>query len=578
MKQLIFLLTLTFISWTVQAQTKLDDAKKLITNENYNGAKKLLEEYIAEGKDLTRLGEAYYTLGDVNYRNLIESNPAGAMTAAREQFEKGLTQFKNNPYCLVGMGKLLLDAKNGKEALKTFDQAIRSSRDRKFKEGNPDIYGLIGDAYLYGTQKDAEQAVTNYTKARDLEAPNTTSAALLRLGDGNMAKNDAGAAMTAYSTAASKDKTNAEVYEKMALIWRRANKLDLAIDTAVAGTRVNNQYAPLYKLLAQMYSENKQYNKVAPALDNYLKLVGDQDPEARLRFFKYLSYNVKDYDRVIKEGEEFAAKFGDKYPSVYRWLAWCYSEKASDLEKANNKLATPDTLKFPIIKGLYTNGNAASEKLMKAYAATPTNIQDYDYEYRARSAAKLGKFDEAVSMYKEVLKQDSTKTCQVYTGLIQMYYEAKDFKNGLDMLDEKNAKCEVKTLEIFYAMYYAYYSKQYDRGVKYADKYIGIKPAGTDGYYYKALCTEQLDNSNPPTFNAKDAYEQLIKAYEATTDAGELKRVKDNAVRGYNYLASAAGSASDFVKSKDYCQKALVLDPGNATATNIMQQIAAAGH
>ncbi len=577
MKQLIFLLTLTFISWTVTAQTKLDDAKKLITNDNFNGAKKLLEEYIAEGKDLTKLPEAYYLLGDVNYRNLIESNPAAARDAAREQFEKGLTLFKNNPYSLVGMGKLLLDAKNSKEAAKTFDQAIRSSRDRKFKEGNPDIYGLIGDAFLYSTQKDADQAVANYTRARDIDpAPAST---WLRLGDGNLAKGDAGAAMTAYSTAAQKDKTNAEVYEKMAIIWRRARKLDLAIDTAVVGTKVNSQYAPLYKLLAEMYQENRQYNKVAPTLDSYLKLVGDQDPEARLRFLKYVSYNVKDYDRVIKDGEEFAAKFGDKYPSVYRWLAWSYVEQAAHFERENTKAgAVVDTMKIPIIKGLYTNANAASEKLMKAYASTPTNIQDYDYEYRARSAAKIGKLDEAVSMYKEVLKQDTTKTCNVLSGLVNMYYEAKDFKNGLDMLDEKISKCEVKNLEIFYAMYYAYYSKQYDRGIKYGDKYIGLKPTTTDGYYYKALCEEQLDDSIAPTFKAKGSYEKVISTFEAITDAGELARVKSQAIRAYNYLASAAGSASDFVKSKEYCQKVLVVDSTNATALNIMQQIQASGH
>ncbi len=575
MKQFIFLFTLAFISWTVQAQTKLDDAQKLITNENYNGAKKLLEDYIAEGKDITRLSEAYYMLGDVNYRNLIESNPAGAMTAAREQFERGLTQFKNNPYCLVGMGKLLLDAKNTKEAAKTFDQAIRSSRDRKWKEGNPDIYGLIGDAYLMGLNKDPEQAVANYTRARDIDP--TPAKTWLRLGDGNLAKGDAGAAMTAYSTAASKDKTSAEVYEKMALIWRRAKKMDLAIDTAVAGTRVNNQYAPLYKLMAEMYQENRQYNKVAPTLESYLKLVGDQDPESRLRFLKYLSYNVKDYDRVIKDGEVFAAKHADKYPSVYRWLAWSYSEQAARLERENK---TQDSAKTVIIKGLYASGNAASEKLMTAYAATPTNIQDYDYEYRARSAAKLGKLDEAVTMYKEVLKQDSTKTCQVYAGLTQMYYEAKDFKNGLNMLDEKIVKCEVKNLEIFYAMYYAYYSKQYDRGIKYADKYIGLKPATTDGYYYKGLCQEQLDTLTPPAFAAKDNYELLSKAFEAmtATDTVELKRVKDQAVHAYNYLASAYGSANDLIKAKDFCQKALVLDPTDTTAASIMKQIVDSGH
>lgn len=577
MKQLFFLLTLTFFSWAVKAQTKLDDAKKLITNENYTGAKKMLEAFVAEGTGLPRdIGEAYYWLGETDYRNLIESNPAGAMAAARQQYEKGLTVVKDNPYSLVGMGKLLLDAKNTKEAAKTFDQAIRASRSRRYKEGNPDVYDLIGDSYLKGLNKDPEQAVANYTRSRDIDP--TPASTWLRLGDGSMAKGDAGAAMSAYGTASSKDKTNAEVYEKMALIWRKANKLDLAIDTAIAGTKVNPQYAPNFKLLAQLYSEAGKYNKVAPALDNYLKLVGDQDPEARLRFFKYLTYSVKDYDRVIKEGEDFATKFGEKYPSIYRWLAWSYVEKAVLVEKENNKLTPPDTLKIPIIQDLYTKGNTASQKLMKAYEATPTYVQDYDFDYRARSASKIGKLDEALSMYQEELKLDSTKTCVVYTGLMQLYYGVKDFKKGLDMLDQKNGKCDTKTLEIFYAMYYSYYSKQSDRGIGYADKYIALKPAGTDGYNYKGLCQEQLDTTANPTFKAKDTYEMLVKNFEATTDTVEIKRVKTNAVHAYNYLALAYAAANDFIKAKDMSNKAIVLDPADTTALSIIEQIKASGH
>jgi tetratricopeptide (TPR) repeat protein len=95
---------------------------------------------------------------------------------------------------------LLLDAKNGKEALKTFDSAIRESRKKPYKEGHPDIYMLVGDAYLNSLYPNAEQAVANYSRARDVEPK--SAPALIKLGNGKLAAGDAGGAQTAYENAA----------------------------------------------------------------------------------------------------------------------------------------------------------------------------------------------------------------------------------------------------------------------------------------------------------------------------------------------------------------------------------------
>jgi tetratricopeptide (TPR) repeat protein len=69
-------------------------------------------------------------------------------------------------------GKLLLN--NGKEgeALKLFDSAIRLSRVKPFRDGNPDVFMLVGDAYLNCSKPNIEQAYSFYKRARDIEPRN----------------------------------------------------------------------------------------------------------------------------------------------------------------------------------------------------------------------------------------------------------------------------------------------------------------------------------------------------------------------------------------------------------------------
>ncbi|NJN32931.1 MAG: tetratricopeptide repeat protein, partial [Saprospiraceae bacterium] len=167
MKRIKTAVALLIFTCTLNAQTGLEEGKKLIVNENYGDARKVLSQYVTSEKEPVKQAEAYYWLGECDYRDLVEEQPAKAQTMAKEQYAKGIVLAKNSPHCQVGMGKLLLDAKNGKEALKVFESAVKDSRKKPYKEGHPEIYMLIGDSYLNCTQKNPEQAVSNYTRARD---------------------------------------------------------------------------------------------------------------------------------------------------------------------------------------------------------------------------------------------------------------------------------------------------------------------------------------------------------------------------------------------------------------------------
>lgn len=560
MKKIQILAALLLFACTVQAQTKLDEAKKLIVNENYNEARKTLTDFIAAEKEPARQAEAYYWLGETYYSALIEENAAEALTKSRAEYDKGLALDKSNPQCLVGMGKLLLDAKNGKEALKTFDQAIRSSKVKKFKEGHPDIMMLVGDAYMNCTQPNYEQAVAWYTRARDANPNNGTYC--LRLGEAQMKKGDAGAAMSAYECAADKNKTDAEVYQKKARIWMRASKFDLALEEINKGLTIDPAFAPLYKDKVETLTGLGKYNEITAVLEKYIPLAG-KDFDARLRFAKFLAYQAKDYDRAILEAKKLMNDAPD-YKVANRWIAWSAFEKAAKIEadslKAGKKAPFGDDWKM-----LLEESNKASKALMMALPAD--RLVYYDYQYAAKSAQKLGNIDEALLMYDKVIENDSTLACTIYGDLVNAYYEQKKYKEGFAMLDKKAAKgCKVTGGEYFYAMYYGYATNDTLAGIKYADKYIEMVPKGSDGYHYKALCQRKYDTQDPPTFNAKDTYEKLVMLHETTPD----DRSKGYVVRAYVYLAYYYGSQNDLVKAKETAQKALAIDPTNEQALQIV--------
>jgi tetratricopeptide (TPR) repeat protein len=564
MKRIQILAALLLFACTIQAQTQLDEAKKLILNENYGDARKMLTTFISAEKEPARQAEAYYWLGESYYEELIDEKADEAKSKARTEYDKGLAVDKNSGACLVGMGKLLLDAKNGKEALKTFDQAIRASKAKKFREGHPDIYMYVGDAYMNCTQKNYDQAASNYAKAREIDP--TKSRYCLRLGDAEMKRNNAGPAMSAYDCAADKDKTNAEVYQRKARIWMRASKFDLAEADINKGLKIDPNFAPLYKDLVEVYMQDGKYNLVTGVLEKYIPLAG-KDFDARLRFCKFLAYQAKDYTRSIAESKKLLADAPDFFVAN-RWIAWSAFEKAQLIQADSMKAGKKVGPYGDAWKALLEESNKASKALMLKVPAD--RLVYYDYQYAAKSAQKLGNMDEALAMYNKVIENDSSTACGIYSELITAYYEQKKYKEAFTLLDSKASKgCKVAAGEYFYAMYYGYATADYASGIKYADLYIEKVPAGSDGYHYKALCLRQNDKTEPPAWLAKDTYEKLIALHESKPD----DRSKGYTVRAYVYMANYFGAQNDLVKVKDYAQKALAIEPANEQALAIMQQV-----
>ena len=564
MKRIKVVFFLLLAAMTMNAQ--IEAARGHIANENYGEAKKVLNQYLTGEKDPLKQAEAYYWLGECDYLDIVldknssKEEKAKATASTRDQYNKGLTIAKSSPHCQVGMGKLLLDAKNGKEALKTFDSAIRDSRKKPYKEGHPEIFMLIGDSYLNSLFPNPEQAVANYSRARDVEPK--AAIAWLKLGDGNLAKGDAGSAMSAYESAAQKDKTNADLYLKMSRIWKRASKMDLAQQQLLEGLKVNDKYAPLYKDLIELYMETQQFDKILPTLEKYIPLAGN-DFSARRRLVTFLTYQAKDYDRAVVEAQSLL-KDDPTQTTMYRWIAWAKSSKADELYAKNKQVLGDDA------KMLYMESREASKKLFELVPVD--RLVYYDYEFPAKASIKLGDYDEAKKLYVKVAELDSSKKCDMYGTLMDAYYKTQKIKEALDLLTEREAVgCPLdKNTDYFYAMYYAYFGKMYAEALPWAEKYIANQPEITDGYYFKGLSQTEIDDDAAPKWLAKETYEKLIQVYETKPK----DRSKTHVEKAFMYLAYYYGSVNDCNKAKEFGQKALVINPASKSATDLMTQLA----
>ncbi len=540
-------------TFAVQAQT-IDEGKKQLDNENFGKAREIFNAIITREP---MNGEAYYYLGETYYQ---DEKPA----EAKATYEKGFVATKgDNPHVLVGKAKIALDEKNEKEATKLVEKSIRASRNRTYREGHPDIYALVGKAYLDSKNENLQEAVNNFTRARDIE-PKSARYWIL-LGDAQLKKGDPGSAMTAYETAAEKDKANPETFLKMGRIWGRSGKYDLSLEKLDAGLLVGPEYAPLYKDNIEYSIAAKKYSRVTPLLDKYLKLsVAANDFDARARFVKYLASVARDYDRAVEEAYRLI-KDDPTRLNINRWIA--YARVAQGLSKE------ADGIKVDSLKATYTEAIEASKRLFAALKAD--DLADYDYKNYATAAQKVGDLDLMASVYKDQLKVDTTKTAGVLGLIAKSYWDAKKYKQAYRAYADKLGKYEPASSELYYQMVSAYYGsfgKDADKVTEKeiesaADRYIAVNDKAPDGYFYKGKAQDQQDTGDQPAYLARTSAEKVIEL-----GAADPVRGKTLLIWAYNYMASFNATTNPTL-AKEFIQKTLALDPTNKRANELLQAL-----
>jgi tetratricopeptide (TPR) repeat protein len=343
--------------------------------------------------------------------------------------------------------------------------------------------------------------------------------------------------MTNYERAVELDPTTTSAYISMARIWAAAKQNDLAIEKLKTAIKLAPDDAAPYKDLIELYIRTGQYDKVTPLLDKYVSLTGD-DTDAKVRFVKFLTFQAKDYDRAIGEGEKLLETNPEQY-TIHRWLAWAYGEK-----------------------GEYEHSLEHSEKLFKELekkeerAAFPS-----DYDYWGKAAYKMGKLDDAAHIYRKYLELEPSRSQEILGTLAKGYFDVKNYAQAIKYYLLKGEEKPLSVADNYYLGLAYYYNDEDLKADSVFVKVLEVTPDYAPGWMMRARIGNRLDTSETKLFLSKVPYEQYIQ-YASGDPEKNLKNLKE----AYKYLAYYYIQQDDFPSAKQFYEKIVELDPTDQDA------------
>jgi len=519
MKKLLFVHILGFMTMTAMAQPSLKEGCRMLENENYKGA---LDQFNSIAKADPKNGTIYYYIGEVSY---VQDN----FTEAEKAYKKGLSINSSCAECKVGLGKIALDAGKTSEAQEYFESAIRL--DKK----NPEVYFLVGDAYLNSTHPDANKAITYLGNARDMNY--NVAKYWARLGDAYEMQGNSGEAMTHYETAVRKDPTNTAAYISIAHIWTGAKQYDTAIVYLKKAIELSPNDAQPYKDLIELYIQTQQYDKVPPVLAKYTELAGD-DIDAKVRQVKFLTFQAKDYDRAIEIGEPLLQTNPEQY-TLHRWLAWAHFEKGTFQQSYDHS------------KMLFDEIGKNGER--QAYAS--------DYEYMAKAALKLGDIDEAAHIYRKFIELDTSAPAhEIYGSLAKAYYDAKNYEQAIAYYHRKAGVKPLSTTDNYYLGMAYYFTNQNLQSDSCFAKILELTPNYAVGWLMRARNAVKMDPETKLAQALPFYKSYIIYANEDIVKKGLTEGYRKGLNEAYRYVAIYHVQTDSLALAKDEFTKAIEMD------------------
>jgi len=555
MKKIKFIsLSLLFFGTAVFAQD-LEQAKKAIDAEQYQKAKTILKTLIAsspdKGKNFFHLGEVYLALNNAD--------------SAKIYFDKGIAAKNDGTFNYIGLGEISLDNKNIAEAEANFNKALA-----EVKKKDTDQFLYIGKAYIHSENPDYKKAIASLKKAVAVDPKNAQ--VQLSLGDAQFGDSDVNSAYSSYRNAYDLDKSLLRAKMQLGVITKNAKAFQEAIAAFDEVTKLDANYGPVYRELAETYyfwsastgDKVKRDEYIKKALGYYEKYMSltDYSLESRMRHADFLIL-AKDYQALQKEAQ--AMQQLDKVnPRILRYLGYAaYENKNYDesIKALNDFVAKADPKRVSARDYLFL----AKAKLAKAVSAEGAITDKALFDNAMLDLTKATEIDPAiggefsdlgVSLYKQKLYVESVKVFEAatkapnssnalldnfYLGNAVLFYVANDLKT-----DAERNKPEVQEL------------------LKKADTAYGNVVAGSpttqDAHLNRAKINRFIIGEEAKA-NAVAHYQTYIDVVHAKGEAELAKEsVKSGLIGAYSYIGSHY-AISDKAKARENFEKALVLDP-----------------
>lgn len=555
MKKIKFIsLSLLFFGTAVFAQD-LEQAKKAIDAEQYQKAKTILKSLIAsspdKGKNYFHLGEVYLALNNAD--------------SAKIFFDKGIAAKTDGTFNYIGLGEISLDNKNTTEAEANFNKALAD-----VKKKDTDQFLYIGKAYIHSENPDYKKAITTLKRAVAVDPKNAQ--VQLSLGDAQFGDKDVNSAYSSYRNAYDLDKSLLKAKVQLGVITKNAKAFPEAIAAFDEVTKLDANYGPVYRELAETYyfwstsvgDKTKRDEYIKKALGYYEKYMSltDYSLDSRMRHADFLIL-AKDYQALQKEAQ--AMQQLDKVnPRILRYLGYAAFENKNydeSIKALNDFVSKADPKRVSGRDYLFL----AKAKLAKAIAADGTIADKALFDNAMTDLTKATEIDPAigsefsdlgVSLYKQKLYVESVKVFEAatkapnssnalldnfYLGNAVLFYVANDLKTDA----ERNTP-EVQEL-----------LKKAD--VAYGNVVAG-SPTTQDAHLNRAKINRFILGEEAKA-NAAAHYQTFIDVVHAKGEAELAKEnVKSGLLGAYSYIGSHY-AITDKAKARENFEKALVLDP-----------------
>lgn len=526
----------------------LEDAKKALDAEQYQKATSMLKGLV---KSQASKGDNYYTLGEAYLKTEY-------VDSARAVFTQGVTADPKNPLNYIGLGEADLMANNAASAKTNFSKALDVSKKNDYI---PQLY--IGKAYIEVEKPDFNAALPFLQKADELDKNDKDAETFLALGDFYAYQRKNSEALQNYMRALNINPNILRAKVQIGKMYKESRAFPEAETALKEVIAQDPNYGPAYRELSELYNQwsfgdpNGQA-KSAAAIENYQKYLDltDKSFDSRIRYAQILFY-AKDYAKLEAETNALAA-MAENSPKA---LIVSRLRGYSAYENKNY----PQALQY------------MNEFFTKVKDTSRIVADDYLYLGQAQMQQKQDSL--ALINITKAVEMDSTKA-EALANMAKSFYEAKNYPKAVATYDVVN-RLNPSGVGSLYNYYYhglaAYFSYAADYTAKKnpskdllvkADssfaKLVRLSPTTYDGYLWRARVNYFKDSETNPQGIYVPYYQQYLDSAEVHVDK-QTPATKKNMVEAYNSIAGFA-STTDKEKARTYWNKAVALDPQNATA------------
>lgn len=454
-------------------------------------------------------------------------------------------------------------AQDNKAAIDEATQLVKSKADvkevksfaKKYKKNGEVLTGL---ARAYYEQQDTANARIYAVQATGLKyAP-----AYVLLGDIAALADDGGAAGLNYQQAMHFDPKYPDAYVKYATMYSKVDP-NGAIST-LEELRVQVPDYPVDLPMAKLYMKANKLDDAITAYDKWYTTTDYSKKEpGDVAGYALIHYMKKNYDKSMVVVNEASTK----YP------------RSSSI----NRIGLMNTVAQQKFEDALTWGDRLFNKSDSA------NFNDFDYTNYAQAHIGVGKYDDAIALYRkgmEVSKADQDAVNNLRKEISDAYMQKGEFDQAvaeyrlyLDGTSKKTASDYSALAEMYYKHAADQEGEDQKNSIREADKiYAEIEGMFANNVDVLAYVLNRRGTLNvildPDSKDglAKPIFEKLMQLMESKEDRTKADNTK--LVTSYRYLMSYTLLVQDDKQgARDWAEKILTVDPENEQAKQVLENI-----